>query len=61
MDASTPTDAARTRTYTWDEPLAVAQQARQMKGLDFLRKIVSKEVPAPPIARTMFTFSSSVV
>jgi len=51
MDASAAAD--RTRTYSWHDPMAVAQKARELSGLDFLRKIVSKELPPPPIARTL--------
>jgi hypothetical protein len=45
-----PQDPARTRTFTWQDPIASAQLARQLPGLQFLRKIVSGELPAPPIA-----------
>jgi uncharacterized protein (TIGR00369 family) len=53
MDASTQTDTARTRTYSWQDPLGVARASRGLKGLDFLRKIVAKELPPPPIANTL--------
>ena len=36
-------------TVTWEDPDIVAQAARSMKGLDFLQKIASGEVPPPPI------------
>ena len=51
MDASTQTD--RTRTYSWQDPLATAQAGRGLKGIDFLRKIVAGELPPPPIANTL--------
>jgi uncharacterized protein (TIGR00369 family) len=43
----------RTRTHTWQDPLASAQAARGLAGIDFLRKIVAGELPAPPIAHTL--------
>lgn len=46
-------DPARTRTYSWKDPVASAQAARQMTGLEFLRKIAAGELPAPPIAYTL--------
>ena len=46
----TPQDPARTRTYSWQDPAVSAQTARTLPGIEFLRKIVSGELPAPPIA-----------
>jgi uncharacterized protein (TIGR00369 family) len=43
----------RTRTYSWQDPLATAQSGRALAGLDFLRKIVAGELPPPPIAHTL--------
>jgi len=47
------TPQERTRTHTWQDPLASAQAARGLKGIDFLRKIIAGELPAPPIAHTL--------
>ena len=47
------TPQERTRTHSWQDPLASAQAARGLPGLDFLRKIVAGELPAPPIAHTL--------
>jgi uncharacterized protein (TIGR00369 family) len=47
------TPQERTRTHTWQDPLASAQAARGLAGIDFLRKIVAGELPAPPIAYTL--------
>ena len=44
---------ARTRTYDWKDPLATAEAARGLAGIDFLRKIIAGELPQPPIARTL--------
>jgi uncharacterized protein (TIGR00369 family) len=43
----------RTRTHSWQDPLASAQAARGLAGIDFLRKIIAGELPAPPIAYTL--------
>ena len=46
-------DPSRTRTFSWQDPLATAKAARGLSGLDFLRKIIAGELPQPPIARTL--------
>ena len=46
----TPQDPVRTRTYSWQDPTVSARTARELPGLEFLRKIVSGDLPAPPIA-----------
>ena len=50
MDAAV---TARTRTYSWEDPLATAKTSRGLKGLDFLHKIIAGELPQPPIAKTL--------
>ena len=47
------TPQERTRTHSWQDPLASAQAARGLAGIDFLRKIIAGELPAPPIAYTL--------
>ena len=44
---------SRTRTYDWQDPLATAQAARGLSGMDFLKKIIAGELPQPPIAHTL--------
>lgn len=51
MDATVT--AERTRTYSWEDPLAVAKSSRGLAGLDFLHKIIAGELPQPPIAKTL--------
>jgi len=43
----------RTRTFTWDDPAVVQANLRALPGLEFLRRVVSGELPAPPMARLM--------
>jgi uncharacterized protein (TIGR00369 family) len=40
----------RTRTIRWEDPLAIAAQAREMSGLEFLEAIRSGRIPPPPVA-----------
>src|ERR671921_2117984 len=43
-------DNARTRTFSWEDPKALAEAARGLSGLEFLKKVVSGELPRPPIS-----------
>lgn len=49
MDAITE----RSRSYAWQDPLATAQAGKALPGIEFLRKIISGELPQPPIANTL--------
>jgi len=44
---------ARSRLVTWEDPRPSAEAARKETGLDFLRGIVEKRHPPPPIARAL--------
>jgi uncharacterized protein (TIGR00369 family) len=46
----------RSLMVDWDDPLATAARAAELSGMDFLRGIVSGEIPPPPIAR-LFNFA----
>ena len=51
-------DSERTRTYSWQDPLASAAKIADMSGLEFLQAIAAGKLPAPPIAQTLgFTLS----
>src|ERR1051325_5605131 len=39
----------RTRTITWEDPRALAKAAMGLSGMEYLQKIVSGELPPPPI------------
>ena len=43
----------RTRTVTWEDPRDLAKAAQGLSGLDYLQKIVSGELPPPPIGVLM--------
>lgn len=44
---------ARTRTVTWQDPMAGLAAGADMTGLEFIRAIAERRLPAPPIAETM--------
>lgn len=44
---------ARSRTITWDDPLALTGRIAGMAGIDVLRKIVAGELPSWPMTRLM--------
>jgi uncharacterized protein (TIGR00369 family) len=48
-----PAAGTRSRTITWDDPLATAAVGAEMAGLDYVRAVQSGELPAPPIAAVM--------
>lgn len=39
----------RSRTVRWEDPAALAQRARELSGIEFLRAIVDGELPSAPI------------
>lgn len=43
----------RTLTVSWQDPQALAQAGRGMSGLEFLRAIRDRRLPAPPIAELL--------
>lgn len=47
------TDAARSLTVCWDDPLPQAEAARGMAGLDYVQAMAEGRLPWPPIARLM--------
>lgn len=52
--ASTETGApVRTRTYSWEDPLAAATAGAKLGGLEYLRAIQRGELPPPPIMATL--------
>ena len=43
----------RTRTFSWEDPHALAEAGRGLSGLEYLCKIVAGELPRPPIGVLM--------
>jgi uncharacterized protein (TIGR00369 family) len=53
-DAAKSETANRTRTVSWADPMLSADMVRKgASGMEFLQKIVSGEIPPPPIAQLM--------
>ena len=46
-------EATRTKVVTWEDPVPHAIAGRDMRGIDYLRKIAAGEIPQPPISRLM--------
>jgi uncharacterized protein (TIGR00369 family) len=46
-------DSTRSRTISWQDPVASAAVGAQMAGLEYVRAIQSGEIPPPPIAVVM--------
>jgi len=44
---------ARTRTVTWEDPLATLSGAAGLSGLEFMRAVMEGRLPPPPIMATM--------
>jgi len=47
------TTAQRSRLVRWDDPIAVAEKAKTMSGIDFLQALVDGTIAPPPIADLM--------
>lgn len=45
--------AERERSYTWEDPAALARAGGQMAGLEYLRAMQTGELPLPPICATI--------
>jgi uncharacterized protein (TIGR00369 family) len=43
----------RIRTFSWSDPAIGVEAARSLSGLDFVRKLLSGEIPAPPVTELM--------
>jgi uncharacterized protein (TIGR00369 family) len=45
----TQTQAVRSRTFSWNDPMASAAQLGARSGLDLLQAMVDGEIPPPPV------------
>ena len=43
----------RTRTYTWEDPMALRDAGAGLSGLDYLKAVFEGKLPPPPIAATL--------
>jgi uncharacterized protein (TIGR00369 family) len=55
--ADSATDTAtvqpRERTFSWDDPLAIARAGAGLSGVEFLTAITEGKIPPPPLMRTL--------
>lgn len=49
----TTTTSERTITVHWEDPRKLGEAARGLTGMEFLQKIVTGELPPPPVAALM--------
>jgi uncharacterized protein (TIGR00369 family) len=47
------TTSPRSRTFTWQDPAALASAASALSGLDFFARLAEGTLPPPPIAELM--------
>lgn len=45
--------SSRSRTITWDDPMAAIENASGLSGLEFIRAMFEGKLPSPPITATM--------
>ena len=50
---SDTTKRERTLTVSWEDPQALAEVGRGLSGMEYLQKIVTGELPRPPISALM--------
>ena len=43
----------RSRTFSWEDPLALRDAGSAMSGLEFIKAVFEGKLPPPPIAATM--------
>ncbi len=43
----------RSRTYTWEDPMALRDAGAGLSGLDYLKAVFERRLPPPPIAQTL--------
>jgi uncharacterized protein (TIGR00369 family) len=45
--------SGRTRTYTWEDPIALRDAGAGLSGLEYLKAVFETKLPPPPIAATL--------
>ncbi len=46
-------EISRSLTVHWQDPMAMASRGLEMAGLDYMKAVLNREVPPPPIAVLM--------
>jgi uncharacterized protein (TIGR00369 family) len=52
-EAEQPATQRRERTFTWDDPVAIARAGAGMSGAEFFAAITAGTIPPPPIMRAL--------
>ena len=45
--------SGRSRTYSWEDPMALRDAGAGLSGLDYLKAVFESKLPPPPIAMTL--------
>jgi uncharacterized protein (TIGR00369 family) len=48
-----PSTSQRQRTFSWDDPAAIAATVAGLSGAEFFAAITAGRIPPPPVARTL--------
>jgi len=51
--ADTATAQPRERTFSWDDPVAIARAGAGLSGVEFLTAIAEGKIPPPPLMRAL--------
>ena len=43
----------RNRTIDWEDPRVLAEAGRGLSGIDYLKKLIARELPPPPMAKLL--------
>ena len=46
-------DQVRTRSFSWDDPAAIAAAGLKLSGIDYIAAIADGTMPSPPVARLL--------
>lgn len=53
MTETAPERKIRERTFTWEDPAAMAKAVAGLSGMEFFAEIAAGSIPPPPIMRTL--------
>jgi uncharacterized protein (TIGR00369 family) len=53
QETATALELVRERTFTWDDPAALADAVTSMSGMDFFAAMAAGRIPAPPVMRML--------
>ena len=48
-----PSTSQRQRTFSWDDPTAIAATVARLSGAEFFAAVTAGSIPPPPVARTL--------